>query len=218
MGKLSIGIAITVAVALVGFGLVARAARPPLVDSSHLVSMTESALALQQAGAVMRDHGQAMLEEGWRVGDPDLVARGEHWRADGQAVARRGQWLSMHPLAPSSLVASPSELSAQGAWGDLPRTAEMMLHDPSKARELDLEALRWNGLAMRAEGQTMAEHGQVMAEDLAAMGGRHAISAETDDDLRQAAQAMRDVGGHLSANGQGMIDYAERLRRSMGAR
>jgi hypothetical protein len=218
MSRLSIGLAVVFAIALVAFGLVARVARPTVGDRPHLISMAESAGALQQAGAVMQTHGQTMFEDGQRLNDPDLVARGEHWRADGQVLAQRGQWLSMHPLAPGNLVVSPGELSVQGAWGELPRTAEMMLHDPSKARELDLEALRWNGLAMRAEGQTMAEHGRIMAEDLGVMMSRHPVAGQTEAELRQAIGAMRAAGGHLSANGLEMIDYADRLWRSMGYR
>jgi hypothetical protein len=218
MSKVGIGLAVVFAVVLVAFGVVARSARPSVDDGPHLISMTESAGALQQAGAVMQTHGQTMWEDGQRLNDPDLVARGEHWRADGQTLSQRGQWLSMHPLAPSSLVVSPAELSAQGAWGDLPRTAETMLHDPSRARELDLEALRWNGLAMRAEGQAMAEHGRIMDEDLSVMVSRHPVAEPTTANLRQAAEAMRDAGGYLSANGQEMIDYADRLRQSMGYR
>ena len=48
-----------------------------------------------------------------------------------------------------------------------------------------------------------------------------AISAGTEPGARvhpEVLQAMREVGGHLTANGQEMIDYADRLRRSLGAR
>jgi hypothetical protein len=128
-------------------------------------------------------------------------------------------WLTLKPLAPGSLVATPSELSAQDAWGELVETAEAMLHDPSKARSaMDLDALRWNGEAMRAEGRTMAEHGRVMAEEAELMTAAHGLSRQRADDLRQAATVMRQVGGHLERNGLEMIDYADRLRRSMGFR
>ena len=218
MSRLSIGLALAFAAAVLAIGLFARIVPQPLQDRPHLVSMAESAGAVQQAGAVMQTHGQAMLEEGQRLDDSDLVAQGEHWRADGQALARRGEWLRLHPLAPSSLVVSPGELSGQGGWGDLIGTAEAMLHEPGRAREIDLEALRWNGLAMRAEGQTMAEHGRIMIENLGVMASRHPVADQTEADLSQAAEEMRTTGGHLAANGQAMIDYAERLRRSMGYR
>jgi hypothetical protein len=217
MGKLSIGLAIGAALLLVSFGLVARAAQPTM-QGPHLAAMAESAQALQRDGAVMMAHGQAMLAEGQRTGDQDLTARGEHWLQDGRALVQRGQWLLMNPTAPSSLVSSPGELAAEGSWGELTRTAQAMLQDPTRAREVDLQALRWNGLAMRAEGQNMAEHGQVMAEEVEVMLARHGLEAQTAAELRQAARTMREVGGHLAQNGQAMLDYAEQLRRSMGFR
>jgi hypothetical protein len=127
-----------------------------------------------------------------------------------------GQWLAMDPLAPSSLITSPGELSEQKSWGELPRTAAAMLHDPSQAREIDLEALRWNGLAMRAEGQIMVDHGRLMAEEIELMVAWHGLSGQTSAELREAVQAMQVTGGHLTGNGQAMIDYADRLRQSLG--
>ncbi len=217
MRRLYIALALIAASGLTILAVVVRAAQPPS-PGPHLISMEESARALQQAGLSMQRHGQAMIEEGQGTGDDDLVAHGWHWLTDGQALVQRAQWLLMNPLAPSSLVTAPAELSAQDAWGDLPRTAQAMLHDPSRAREIDLEALRWNGLAMRAEGQNMAEHGRVMGEEVELMVARHQLDAHTAAELRQAAQILREVGGHLTQNGQAMIDYADRLRRSMGGR
>lgn len=214
-GTLALALSLVVAGGLVAFALVARSVRPG-VDQPHLISMQESAQALQRAGQVMQTHGQAMLAEGQRTGDQEQIAHGEHWLRDGQALSQRAEWLAMNPLAPSSLVTSPAELSRQGSWGELPQTALAMLHDPSRAREVDLEALRWNGLAMRAEGRTMAEHGQIMAEEAEVMVARHGLDGQAAADLRQAAQTLREVGGHLEGNGQAMIDYADRLRRSLG--
>lgn len=170
-GTLVLVLALAVVMALVGFSLVARAARPG-VERPRLVSMQESARALERAGQVMQTHGQAMLTLGQRAEDQDLIAHGEHRVRDGQALSQRAQWLAMDPLAPSSLVTSPGELSRQGSWGELTRTAAAMLHDPSRARAVDLEALRWNGLAMQAEGRMMAEHGQLMVEEAELMVAR----------------------------------------------
>ena len=126
--------------------------------------------------------------------------------------------MTQNPTAPGSLVSSQAELEAQGSWRDLSRTAENMLHDPSRARQIDLEALRWNGMAMRGEGQIMTDHGRVMAEEVEVMVARHGLQGPTAADMRQAAQTMSEVGGHLMQNGQAMMDYADRIRRSMGGR
>jgi len=217
MGKFVLGLSLAVAVWLVAFGLVARAVRPG-IDRPHLVSMQESAAALAAGGRTMMAHGQAMLAEGQRTGDQELVAHGEHWLRDGQALSQRAEWLAMNPLALSSLATSPGELSQQESWGELTRTAAAMLHDPSRARAVDLEALRWNGLAMQAEGRMMAEHGRLMLEEAELMVARHQLDGQAAADLRQAAQTMREVGSHLEGNGQAMIDYADRLRRSLGSR
>jgi hypothetical protein len=215
--KLAIVSAIAVAAAVVGFSLFGRTARSS-VEGPRIVSMEASAQELQRAGAAMQAHADAMLADGQRVGDPALTAHGEHWREDGQILAQRGQWLAMDPLAPSSLSSTPAELSTQGAWGSLTSTAAAMLHDPGNAREVDLEALRWNGLAMRAEGRNMAEHGTVMAQEVELMVAGSRLAGEPAADLRQAAQRMREVGGYLEGNGQSMVDYADRLRQSLGVR
>jgi hypothetical protein len=211
------GLAVVVAVVLVAFSVVVRTARPTnAAEAPRLVSMSQSAQAMQQAGNVMQSHAQTMLVEGQRTGDQELIARAEHWLSDGQALVRGGEWMSMNPTAPGSLVASPTELGAQGSWGELTRTAQQMLHDPSRAREVDLEALRWNGLAMRAEGRNMVDHGRNMAEDTEMMIASHGLDGPAAADLRQTAATTRQVGGDLEQNGQSMIDYADRLRQSMG--
>jgi hypothetical protein len=217
MRKLGIGLAIGVALALVAFSVVARAARPA-VQVARLVSMEESAQAMQRAGETMQGHGRAMLDEARRTGDQDLAAHGEHWLGDGERLVQGGVWMAMNPTAPGGLVSTPGELSAQGSWGELTRTAQEMLHDPSRARSVDLEALRWNGMAMRAEGRAMAEHGRVMLEEAEAMIARHDLNGTAGADLVHAATTMQRVGGYLEQNGQEMVDYADRLRRSLGYR
>jgi hypothetical protein len=215
--KLGIGLAIAAAFTLVAFDAVVRASQPT-AQAPQLVSMEQSAQALQQAGAAMLAHGQLMLDAGQAAGDQDLVDHGEHWLRDGRELVQRGQWLAMSPTSPVNLNTSPADLAAQGSWGALTQTAQAMLHDPSRAREIDLQALSWNGQAMRAEGQTMAEHGRVMTEEVEVMVARHALEGQAATDLRQAARAMLEVGGYLAQNGQSMINYADRLRQSMGFR
>lgn len=210
-------VAIIVGVTLVATGLAAGAGQPAATPP-RLASMAESAQALARAGTAMQVHGQAMLDDGQRTGDQDVIRRGDHWRRDGQALLQGGQWLAMDPTALGSLLASRSELAQQGNWGPLTRAAQAMLHDPSQARAMDLEALRWNGLAMRAEGQTMAEHGRVMTEEIDLMVARYGLSGHGDADVRQAAQTMTEVGATLRQNGQRMVDYADQFQRSLGAR
>lgn len=179
--------------------------------------MTEAAQAMLRAGGTMQLHGQAMLDAGGQSGNQDLVTHGEHWLRDGQATEQGGRWMAMDPLAPSSLVTPPAELSRQGNWGALTQTAQAMLHDPGQARTaLDLQALRWNGLAMQAEGRTMVEHGRVMAEEADSMVAQNLLGGATPVTLRTAAATLVTVGGQLQGNGQAMVDYAERLQRSIG--
>jgi hypothetical protein len=57
MGKTVIGLVIVLALALVSYGLVAASARPR-PEAPHLVSMQESARALQADAGLMQAHGQ----------------------------------------------------------------------------------------------------------------------------------------------------------------
>ena len=90
------------------------------------------------------------------------------------------------------------------------------MRDPSHAGAEDLQALRWNGQAMLAEGQTMAAQGELMTAEADAMIARHAIQGADASALHRAAQTLRDVGADLYLNGQQMMDYADRLRQSLG--
>lgn len=220
MSKLIVGFSIVVALALVGFGVLAGGSRRATagVAPPQLVSMDESARAMQQAGAAMQAHGQVMIDEGQRTGDKGQVMIAEYWRQNGQALAEGGQWMAMSPTAPGNLLTPPGAVASQGSWGELTRTSAAMLHDPSKARSVDLEALRWNGEAMVAEGRNMAEHGRLMQEEVNVMLVRHGLSNQVEADLRLAAQTMLTVGSHLQQNGQQMVEYAARLRRSLGYR
>lgn len=220
--KLGISVGVMLALVLVLFGVVAASRGPSSAASSvqgpHLTSMDAAAQAMRQAGEPMKAHGQAMLDEGKKAADQDLIAHGEHWLRDADALIQGGEWMSDNPTAPQSLHSSRSDLQAQGSWSELNRRTQAMLHDPSRAGALDLEALSADGEAMQAEGRNMAEHGRVMAEEAEVMVARHALQGQAASDLRATAQTMREVGGHLSANGQEMVDYAGRLKRSMGYR
>lgn len=219
MGRGSVALAIGAATALLGFALLAQTARPAMT-APPIVSMADSARAMELAGQTMEHHGAVMVETGRVTGVGDMVGHGEHWQVDGQRAIQGGRWMAMDPLAPGSLVSTPAELAASGSWGSLNETAQAMLHDPSRTRAVDPQALRLNGLAMRAEGAAMAGHGRVMAEGVSVMMRltEHGLDAPTADELRDAATTLGRTGRALEQNGQEMIDYADRMRRSLGYR
>jgi hypothetical protein len=218
--KFALGMAILLALGLVVFGILA--ARGPAssvaasVQGPSLVSMDESAQAMQKAGAAMQAHGQTMLDQGKRTGDSELITYGEQWLSDGQALVQGGNWMAENPTAPGSLQTSPADLQAQGNWNELNQRAQAMLHDPTNASSVDIEALLADGLEMKSEGQNMADHGNVMTKEVSMMVDQHKLGGQAATDLRSAAQTMQDVGSRLANNGQQMIDYADRLRRSLG--
>jgi hypothetical protein len=213
MSRAGIGLALVATAAILVFGVVV--AWPRSDAETRLVSMDESAQAMRQAGTVMRRHGQAMLASGAANGDAELRRKGQHWLDDGSRLAQMGTWMAMTPTNPASLVMSPNELSAQGSWGSLSRTSAAMMHDPGEARDLDLDAVEWAGLAMRAEGRRMRDHGQVMIQEVDQMVVDHPDLA-TAYELRAAARTMVDVGERLAANGQAMLDEVAGRRRSLG--
>ena len=208
--RLGIILALVVALGLVGFGAFAAARRWGTPEAPHFVTMAESAQTMQRAGEAMQVHGQVMLVDGRRLGDPELIAHGEHWTRDSQALLQNARWMAANP---TSTIVPPAGLAAQGSWGELNRTAQAMLHDPRGARQVDMEALRWTGLAMRGEGQNMVEHGRVMSEETELMVARHGLAGASAEELRQAASAMVAIGALLRENGQSMVDYADRLHR-----
>ncbi|MDE3075432.1 MAG: hypothetical protein KGJ86_08385 [Chloroflexota bacterium] len=210
MGKVLIGLSIVVAIGLVAFPLVAQSLGPR-PEPPRLVSMEQSAQAMQQAGSLMQSHGQEMLAEGQRTGDADVTAYGRTWLRDGEQLVQGGKWMAMNPTAPGSLVSTPSELAGQGNWSLLTRGAQAMVHDPRRVSNVDLEALAWDGMAMRSEGQLMSEHGRLMSAQIDAMTAKEVLPAQTIADLRTAARTMQDVGARLEQNGQVMVEYARTL-------
>ncbi|MBF6612501.1 MAG: hypothetical protein IVW55_05170 [Chloroflexi bacterium] len=219
--RFGIGTAILIAVGLVIFGLVITSrVSSSKVDGTQaptLVSMEESAQAMQQAGQVMQKHGQEMLDEAKRTGNTELEQHGQHWANDGKTLVENGDWMSANPTSAQSLHASPGELQSQGSWSELNSRAQAMIHDPSQIRgSVDVDALLANGETMLAEGRNMSDHGRVMAEEAGVMVERHNLQGQAASDLSGAAQTMRDVGTSLARNGQEMVDYAARLRRSLG--
>ena len=220
MSRISVGIAVVVAVALLAFGLVVRAAQAPVVSTSRIVSMEEGGRAMEAAGLAMQRHASAMITDAQSGSDAELIAFAEHWQRDGELVEQRGRWMAMNPTAASSLTSSQSTLAATGQWGTLTTAAQAMSHDPTRMHGADVEALRWNGRAMTAEGRAMAEHGRVMLGEIELMiaQGRHSSVSPAIGELRSAAETIERVGGDVESNGQAMIDYAQRVRASLGYR
>lgn len=206
-----------VALMIVVFVIIgARGGDTTVRERAQLVDMQQSAQAMLAAGQTMRQHGSAMADAATRANDQQLLADANHWIQDGEDLIQGGQWMAMNPTAPGSLASTAGGLGQQGNWGELNRTARQMLHDPSRASQVDLEALRWNGEAMRAEGRTMADHGRVMGEQVEVMVARGALQGTAADDLRNAARTMVTVGGTLEQNGNAMIAYADQVRKSLG--
>ena len=157
-------LSVIVAVGLVGLGMllaVVNNSSSAAIPGAHLVSMDQSAAAMKTAGNTMRAHGQTMLADGTSRNDQNLIDHGNHWISDGDALILGGAWMAQNPTAPGSLVSTPDELAANGNWTALNQAANAMIHDPSNARQVDTEALRWNGAAMRDEGRNMTAHAVV---------------------------------------------------------
>ena len=217
MPKLEIGLALAVALILVVATAVAAATRPS-VATTPTIDMTTAAGALQKAGTVMESHGQQMLADGQRTGNAALVSTGQHWLTDGQVLVQQGTWLAMDPTAPVNLHATPAELAQQGNWGPLNIGTQAMVHDPWRAKEVDLVALRWDGAAMRSEGQDMVDHARVMSEEVDLMVAQGVVNATTASELRGATAQLRSAGTGLQQTGQAMVDYTDQLHRSLGYR
>lgn len=123
---------------------------------------------------------------------PSLVELAQHWEQDAAALRERGAWMA------------------------LAATAESMVHDPSTARELNLQSLRGNGLSMAAEGEAMAAHGEEMLAEVERLRREGALSEAVADELSASARALIEAGDALARDGERMWEYAENLLRSIG--
>ena len=208
--------AMLTAFALVAFGLIVSSVGKPIPGQPRLTTMAESAGAMQEAVNAMATHADAMLSEGTGTGNQDLLNHGQHWMRDAQSLRANARMMGVELAAPASLHASPADLAAQGDWGELNRNAQSMLHDPSAARTIDIEALRWTGLSMQSEGSNMLQHGQLMNEEVDIMVTQHGLTSQAAADLRKAAQTVGEIGGILRRNGQTMIEYSDQVRKMVG--
>jgi hypothetical protein len=161
---------------------------PSAADLASANTMTAGAAAMIQAAAVMEQAAQAMIA----AADPAIVDLGQHWLQDAQT------------------------LRDHGAWMMLSETAGAMVHDPDKARELDLYSLSGNGMSMAAEGQAMADHGREMLAQVAQLRQAGTIAPDLADELIAAAQQLVTAGDALARDGQRMQDYAGKMLQSLG--
>lgn len=161
---------------------------PAAEDLATANTMAASGSAMIQAAAGMSRAAQTMIASG----DPTLNELANHWEQDAWA------------------------LREQGAWMVLAATADSMIHDPDKAREVNLQNLRGNGMSMVAEGQAMADHGREMLAQVAQLRQDDAIAPDFADDLTTSAEQLVTAGEALVRDGEGMQEYAERLLASLG--
>lgn len=161
---------------------------PAAEDVATANSMAAGGTAMIQAAAGMSGAAQTMIASG----DPALNELANHWEQDARA------------------------LREQGAWMVLAATADSMIHDPDKARELNLQNLRGNGMSMAAEGQAMVEHGNEMAAEVDKLRREGALNESMADELTADAKALITAGESLVQDGEWMQEYAEKLLQSIG--
>lgn len=161
---------------------------PAPEDRETANSMTNAGIAMIQAGQSMDDAAAVMIASA----NPTLVEVGGHWYQDGRALRN------------------------QGAWMIVTATSDSMVHDPSKAHELDLTNLQANGMVMEAEGQAMAEHGRAMIDQVDQLRTDGSLPAAMAADLTARGQDLIATGDQMARDGKRMQEGAERLLRSLG--
>jgi hypothetical protein len=161
---------------------------PAPADRATANSMTEAGIALTRAAQSMEAAADLMAASG----DQALVDLAGHWYQDARA------------------------LREQGAWMIVTATSDSMVHDPDKARELDLVNLRANGIAMEDAGQAMADHGRAMNAQVAQLRQAGSLPAAMADDLTARGQDLITAGEQMARDGKKMQAEAESLLRSLG--
>lgn len=161
---------------------------PSAEDQATANSMTDAGVAMIRAAQSMDAAAGVMMSSG----NAELVTLGTHWQQDAAALAQ------------------------QGAWMSIAATSDSMVHEPSKARELDLANLRANGRVMELEGQAMVEHGREMVDQVAQLRASGSLPAATADDLTARGNDIVAAGERMAADGKRMQDDAERLQQSIG--
>jgi hypothetical protein len=161
---------------------------PGAEDRASADAMAAGGAAMVQMAQVMDEAAALMLGSD----DPQLVALGQHWVLDAQALRQ------------------------QAAWMVLSATAADMIHDPAKAHEINAWNLKGNGLSMAAEGEAMAEHGQEMTTQVQQLRETGALSPNLADQLLAAGQEMVATGESLQRDGRRMQEFADDMLTLIG--
>lgn len=163
---------------------------PEPTDRPTADMMAQGGAAMIAAAEAMDDAAEVMA----RSDDPSLIEKSGHWREDALALRERGAWMVMTA------------------------TSAGMVHDPDRAREIDVWNLKANGVTMVAEGEAMAAHGREMLSEAMRLRDTGALPPELADDLITAARAIVDSGESLRRDGERMERYADGLIQSLGMR
>lgn len=161
---------------------------PSAEDRVSADAMAAGGAAMIQMATTMDETAALMLGSD----DGQLVALGQHWALDAQALRQ------------------------QAAWMVLSATAADMVHDPAQAHEINTWNLKGNGLAMTIEGQAMADHGQEMAAEVAQLQAAGTLSPELAQQLLAASQQLVTYGEALQRDGQRMQDAADAMLAAIG--
>jgi hypothetical protein len=161
---------------------------PAPEDRDTANSMTNAGLAMIRAAQSMEAAADVMAASG----DQTLVDLAGHWYQDARA------------------------LREQGAWLIVTATSDSMVHDPDKARELDLVNLRANGITMEDVGQAMADHGRAMNAQVAQLRQAGSLPAAMADDLTARGQDLITAGEQMARDGKKMEEYAKSMLQSLG--
>ncbi len=161
---------------------------PSTQDRATQDSMTNAGIAMIQAAQSMEAASAVMVASG----NQTLVDLGGHWYQDARA------------------------LRDQGAWMIVAASSDSMIHDPNKARELDLANLEVNGMVMEAEGQAMADHGRAMLVQVDQLRTDGNLPSTIADDLTARGNELITTGNQMASDGKRMQEYAQNLQRSLG--
>jgi hypothetical protein len=124
--------------------------------------------------------------------DAEVSALGQHWDQDAAALRERGAWM----------------ISSA--------TSDAMVHDPDRARQINLQHLLGNGMAMVSEGAAMRAHGEEMITEVDRLRELGVLPDDIADDLIGKAQTLIDAGQRIEEDGEEMQQTAEDLLRSIG--